>query len=388
MNMKRPNPLPAASALPLAVLLSLVTSSSVASAQLPVPARASMQAPAPSSLADAGLQEAPVALRESKSWMPPRNIVARAVRPDMAAWLQGFAPKAKITVVATPAEALPLMAQADVLLGFCTRELLDAGKRLRWVQSFSAGVEDCVSAPAVQDGRVLLTNAQRISGPVMSEYVLGVLVALSRGLPQAMANQRESRWSQSYWESGKARMLRGKTMLIVGLGGIGTDVARLANAFGMKVIATRNSSRDAPPFVSHVGLAAELPALVAQADVIVNTAPLTPATTGLFNAALFALMEPTAYFINVGRGASVVTADLDAALRNGVIAGAALDVTEPEPLPPANPLWQAPNIIITPHVSNVSDAGFGSRLALLEENLRRYVEGGKMLSVVQPGRGY
>ncbi len=353
-----------------------------------LPLAAAQASPPATSPALAGLPESPVALRDTEGWRPPRVIVARAARPDMAAWLHAIAPGAKITVVATPAEALPLVGEADVLLGFCSRELLDAGKKLRWVQSMAAGVEDCVSAPSVRSGKVLLTNTQRLSGPVMSEYVIGVMLALARGLPQALANQRDALWSQSYWESGKVRTLRGKTLLVVGLGGIGTEVARLASAFGMKIIATRNSSRDAPAFVSHVGLADELPALATQADFIVNTTPLTPATTGIFNAALFARMKPSAYFVNVGRGASVVTADLDSALRNGVIAGAALDVTEPEPLPASNPLWHAPNIIITPHVSNSSDAGFGPRMLVIEENLKRYIAGDRMLSVVQPDRGY
>jgi phosphoglycerate dehydrogenase-like enzyme len=379
----------------LSCLMIIGQAAAVAVAASSAPAPATVAAPQPDNgadvarlIADMGLRESAVAIRDAAGWHSPRAIVVRRIRPDIVALLQPVVPGAHITAVATPEEALKAIGDADVLLGFCSESLIAAGKRLRWVQSFAAGVEDCVGAPKVKSGAVLLTNTQRVSGPVMSEYVIGALFSLARGLPQFAINQRDGRWDQSFAEQGNTRSLRGKTLLVVGLGGIGTEVARLANALGMKVIATRNTSREAPAFVSYVGLADELPALAARADAIVNTAPLTPATTGIFNAALFAKLKPTVYFINVGRGASVVTADLDAALRSGRIAGAAVDVTEPEPLPPENPLWHAPNIIITPHVSNIADLGNQLRVVVVLENLRRYAAGDHMLSVVEPGRGY
>jgi D-2-hydroxyacid dehydrogenase (NADP+) len=156
----------------------------------------------------------------------------------------------------------------------------------------------------------------------------------------------------------------------------------------MKVIATRASSRDKPDFVSYVGLADELPTLISQADVVVAALPLVPATTNLFDARMFARMKKTAYFINVGRGGSVVTHDLVAALNNGVIAGAGLDVTEPEPLPSDHALWKAKNIIITPHMSAQSDLGQGVRATIFREQVRRFANGDKLLSVVDPSKGY
>ncbi len=166
------------------------------------------------------------------------------------------------------------------------------------------------------------------------------------------------------------------------------EVARRAHALGMTVIATRNSSRDKPDFVSYVGLSDELPTLIGRADVVVAALPLVPATTNLFDAKLFGLMKKSAYFINVGRGGSVVTDDLVAALNNGTIAGAGLDVTEPEPLPKEHALWKAKNIIITPHMSARSDLGQSSRGLLLVEMVRRFVAGDKLLSVVDIKKGY
>jgi phosphoglycerate dehydrogenase-like enzyme len=182
--------------------------------------------------------------------------------------------------------------------------------------------------------------------------------------------------------------LEGKTVLVVGLGGIGVEVAKRAHALGMRVIATRASGRDGPPFVSYVGLPGELLKLAAEADFVVNTAPLTPATQGLFDAKFFAAARQGAFFVNVGRGQSVVQSDLVAALRSGRLAGAGLDVTDPEPLPADSPLWQMQNVILTPHVSAASDLGDDARLAIAIENVRRYVAGGKMLSVVDVAKGY
>ena len=156
----------------------------------------------------------------------------------------------------------------------------------------------------------------------------------------------------------------------------------------MHVIATRASGRTGPDFVSYVGLPDELPKLAKEADFIVNCAPLTPETTGIFNRQFFAGVKPGAYFISVGRGRSTITADLIDALSSGRLAGAGLDVVDPEPLPAASPLWHAPNVIITPHVSADTPVSAGQRNLVLIENLRRYTAGEPMISVVDIERGY
>ncbi len=349
-------------------------------------------APAPPSTAalieHLGLVEAPAPVRERAGWAPPRVILVNPLLPGLAEQLQAAVPNARIVAAATPAEAAKVAKEADVSLGWCTPEVLAAGRKLRWVQSYSAGVERCVTIPQFRERDILLTNMQRVAAPVMAEHVLAMMLAFSRGLPFFLPEQRAGRWSDEPPPEVKMLSIEGKTLLVVGLGGIGTEVARRAHALGMKVVAVRNSGREGPDFVSYVGLPAELRTLAAQADFIVNTTPLTPATTGLFDAKFFASCRPGAYFFNVGRGGSVVQADLVAALRSGQIAGAGLDVTEPEPLPADDPLWKLPNVILTPHVSASSDLGQSVRLAILQENLRRYVAGGKMLSVVDVARGY
>jgi phosphoglycerate dehydrogenase-like enzyme len=236
---------------------------------------------------------------------------------------------------------------------------------------------------------VLLTNAQRIYGPEIAEHVIAMMLAFSRGLNVFMHEQSKAIWNpDAIGEESRLWELSDKTILVVGLGGIGTEVARRAHALGMTVTATRASSREGPDFVSYVGLSGELLELAAKADVVVNSLPLTPQTTDLFNTAFFSAMKPTAYFINVGRGKSVVTDDLLTALLEGRIAGAGLDVTEPEPLPSDHPLWHQPNVIITPHISAGSDLRSERLWIVMRENLRRYVAGERMLSVVDIDRGY
>jgi phosphoglycerate dehydrogenase-like enzyme len=308
--------------------------------------------------------------------------------PQLIPALQSAAPGVELLAAANEAEAVKLAPQADAVIGFCSQDVLSAGARVQWVQVFWAGVEDCVSVPALRERGVLLTNMQRVAGPVMAEHVVAMMLAFARGLQFYIPEREAGRWTEDPPPTVKMITLEGKNVLVVGLGGIGTEVARRAHALGMRVTATRASGREGPDFVSYVGLPDELHKLAADADFIVNTTPLTGTTTGLFDAKFFAAAKPGAYFINVGRGGSVVEADLVAALANGRLAGAGLDVTDPEPLPAASALWKMQNVILTPHVSTQSDLGFDSRLAIARENLRRYVAGERMLSVVDVGKGY
>jgi len=335
-----------------------------------------------------GLVESAAPVRERAGWAPPRKILVNPLVPELVDQLRAAAPKATFLSAATPAEAAKLAKDADASLGWCTPEVLAAGIKLRWIQSYSAGVERCVAIPQVQAGGVLLTNMQRVAAPVMAEHVLAMMLAFSRGLQFFIPERMAGRWTDEPPPTTRMFAIEGKTILVVGLGGIGTEVAKRAHALGMTVTAVRASGHEGPDYVSYVGLPSELRRLAGTADFIVNTTPLTAATTNLFDAKFFDACKKGAYFFNVGRGKSVVQADLVAALRSGQIAGAGLDVTEPEPLPADDPLWKLQNVILTPHVSVASDLGQTVRLEILKENLRRYVAGEKMLSVVDVAKGY
>jgi phosphoglycerate dehydrogenase-like enzyme len=334
-----------------------------------------------------GLREDTAPVSERDGWRKPQRVVVRG-QPEQVQTLAPLAPGVELIPAPTAEDAVAAAADADAVMGFCSPELLEAGPGIRWLQLPYAGAERCVSIPAVAERGLLVTNAQRVYGPEIAEHVLAMMLSLTRGLHQYAEAQSRGRWEPNLIPEEKLLELEGKTLLVVGLGGIGTEVARLGHAMGMRVTATRNSSRSGPEFVSYVGLADELMKLTRGADVVVNATPLTPSTRGLFDADYFAAMKDTAYFINVGRGPSVVTDDLVAALKSGAIAGAGLDVTDPEPLPEGHALWTAPNVIITPHISARSDLRRARLWRVMGENLRRYVAGEPMLSVVDVARGY
>jgi phosphoglycerate dehydrogenase-like enzyme len=272
-------------------------------------------------------------------------------------------------------------------MGFCGSDLFENAPSLHWVQVYSSGVEGCV--PAMGESNWLLTNGQKIGSPALAEHAITLMMALVRGIDAFHANQVKGTWVRDVgMERDEFMELDGRTVLVVGLGGIGTQVARKAHGLGMRVIATRGSRREGPDYVDYVGLADEVNDLARRADVVINTTPLTDQTRGMFDATFFAAMKPRAYFISIGRGASTVTADLVAALESGAIKGAGLDVTDPEPLPEGHPLWSMPRVIITPHSGGRSDRSRDRLFLLVQENLRRYVNGEPMLSVVDIQRGY
>ncbi len=335
-----------------------------------------------------GLEEGATPVRELPGWRKPRKVLVLNAQPARVAELQAAAPGVELLLAKDATEAVALAKDADAVLGMCSPELLAAGPGIRWIQAYSAGVERCVAIPALRERGVLLTNMQRVAGPVMAEHVMAMMLAYARGLQFFIPERAAGRWSREVPESVRMVTLEGKTVLVVGLGGIGVEVAKRAHALGMRVIATRASGREGPPFVSYVGLPDELVKLAAEADFVVNTVPLTPATTAMFDAKFFAAVKPGAFFVNVGRGRSVVQTELVAALKSGRLGGAGLDVTDPEPLPADSPLWQMQNVILTPHVSANSDVDDGVRFAIAAENLRRYVAGDKLLSVVDVAKGY
>jgi phosphoglycerate dehydrogenase-like enzyme len=368
-------------------LLALALTLTLVAASPPAHAAELTDAAAQRMIADLGLIESPTPIRASPGWRKPQRVLVWRASPEVRAALQEVAPGIEIVTADTAADYASAAATADVVLGPCQPAMVSAARNARWLQSFSAGVENCVSQGPIREGRMLLTNMQRIGAPVMADHVMALLLAFSRNLPWYLEAQRQSKWA-GQGDGGGEFGLSGKTMFIAGLGGTGLEIAKRANGFGMRVTGTRNSRRDAPDYVSYVGLPDELPRLVAEADVVVNALPLTAETRGLFNAKTFAAMKKGARFFNVGRGATVVTSDLVDALRSGRLAAAGLDVMDPEPLPGDHPLWKMPNVIITPHMAADAEEFGHVRWLLARENLRRYVKGERLLSVVDPGRGY
>ena len=343
------------------------------------------------------LDEAEQPVRESPGWKRPEQIVVMIpgslndMRAELLASFERVSDGIEIVTVSgrefTGEEGVAL-AEAQVILGFCSPKLIRTAKNLHWLQHFGTGVDRCLLSPEAQDADFILTNAQHTAGPPIAEHVIAMLMMLTRNLQYFHHLQQAQVWQRPPDTPSPMIEIGGKTMLVAGLGGIGTEVARRAAGLGMRVIATRRSSREGPGFVDYVGLSDELLELAAQADVIVNALPLTRETAGIFGSEFFAALKQGAYFISIGRGKSTDTAELIAALKSGRLAGAGLDVTDPEPLTEGHELWTLPNVIITPHISYMTDRGIERNLLVITENLRRYINGERMLNVVDIDRGY
>ncbi|MEP4149150.1 MAG: D-2-hydroxyacid dehydrogenase [Halioglobus sp.] len=281
-----------------------------------------------------------------------------------------------------------LLEGVDAVIGLCHPGTVASAPDLRWLHNYFVGMDRCAGLTSEQVSGRTFTNGKRLSGPAIAEHSIAMILSLARGLPAYHRAQVESQWDDSLRQQVRFGELKGKTLLVVGLGGIGTEVAWRAHGLGMKVTAIRNSSRSGPDYVSYVGLSDELMALAADADVVVNALPLTSKTTGLFDEAFFSGIKKGSLFISVGRGKSTDTEALIAALESGRVYGAGLDVTDPEPLPADSALWQMDNVIITPHSSAAGSDSLKRGTIIAVENLRRYVAGEPMLNAVDMAAGY
>ena len=369
------------------LIISVLLHAAVGTAQTPPPDPA-----ATALIARLELPEAATASRQSPRWRKPSKIalslspIAGAPAADALARYRKVI--GDIELVTFSGNDFSAVRDADVIIGFCSPELLRAAKELRWLHNIGVGVERCALAPEVAQYDFILTNNQRISGPTIAEHAMALLLSLATGMQHYVANQTRATWSTALPAPLVRTDLEGKTLLVAGLGGIGTEVARRAHGLGMRVIATRNSGHTGPDYVEYVGLPDELLTLAARADVVVNALPLTRETTAVFDQTFFRAVKHGSWFLSVGRGQSTVTAALTAALQDGTLAGAGLDVLDPEPLPAGHPLWQMPNVIITPHVSALSEVASERRDILIIENLRRYLAGDKLLNIVDIRAGY
>jgi phosphoglycerate dehydrogenase-like enzyme len=257
------------------------------------------------------------------------------------------------------------------------------------VQAQGVGVDRYLKVPELaNDDRIVLTNMRGASGPAIADHAFAMLLALTRDLPVHLAGRAQGAWNHDGSGVLTPIVLQDRTMLVVGLGGIGSEIARRAHGFGMHVIATRRGDDRADDYVEHVGKPSELAQLLPRADVVAIAVPLTAETEHLFDTAAFAAMKPKSILINIARGKIVDTKALTSALESGHLAGACLDVTDPEPLPKDHPLWRMPNVVITPHVAAAGELTDARAWSLFRENLRRFDAGEPLLNVVDKRAGY
>jgi phosphoglycerate dehydrogenase-like enzyme len=280
-------------------------------------------------------------------------------------------------------EAQEQLPRAEVLLaGHWSDQVWAAAPRLRWVQSGGAGVEGFMT-PGFVASPIVLTNAQGIYAVPIAEHVIAMVLHFCRGLHRLVRSQQAARWERT-----DVIEVRDQTLGIVGLGGIGSEVARLAKGLGMRVLATRRRPDRPAPYTDEVRGAEDLPWLLRESDFVVLCAALTTETRHLIGEAELQQMKPTAYLLNIGRGGLIDEPALLAALQAQRLAGAGLDVFAQEPLPADSPFWALENVLVTPHISGNSPHSRDRLTALFCENLRRYLAGEELLNVVDKAAGY
>jgi phosphoglycerate dehydrogenase-like enzyme len=279
---------------------------------------------------------------------------------------------------------------ADIFVGSVLRvpQLAEA-KKLKWVHSTSAGVTQ-LTYPELRDSGILLTNASGVFSVPMAEHTIGLLLALARNFPDTLRQQEKAQWSQQeLWDKPQHfTEINGNVLLIVGYGSIGKEVAKRAQAFGMRVWGVTKSGKGDLAYAEKIVAASDLNTVLPDADYMVLCVPETAETKCLIGAEQIARMKRGARLINVGRGSLLDETALIAALESGALLGAALDVAETEPLPATSPLWRAPNLFITPHTSAVSDRLWPRETALLMELLERWFDGRELINRVDFARGY
>ncbi len=279
---------------------------------------------------------------------------------------------------------------AEILFAWSIRpEQVAAAKKLRWIHSPAAAVHQLMFTELV-NSEIILTNAREVHGQVVAEHVIALIFALAKKIPQSALLQEKHIWGQQIlWdELPRIREVAGATVGMVGLGSIGRPVVKSAKALGMQVIAVREHPEKGSEGANQVVPPTQIDDVFRQADYIVLAAPVTPSTTAVANGRRLALMKPDACLINVGRGPLVDEPALIQALLDKKIGGAALDVFPKEPLPADSPLWDVPNLLITPHTAALTDKLWERHYELFSENLRRYLTGQTMLAFVDKRKGY
>jgi phosphoglycerate dehydrogenase-like enzyme len=309
--------------------------------------------------------------------LPPQTATTRS----WATRLATAVPELSVVVAEDAAEAAGVVPAAEAAFGTMPDALVREARRLRWLQAPQAAPPAGYYTPDLIAHPVVVTNFREIYNDHIGAHIMAFVLAFARGLHYYVPRQLAREWRPEPLDRGVVH-LPDATALIVGVGGIGSETARLAASFGMHVMGVDARRTEAPPGVVKLDGPDALDALLPLADFVILTVPHTPATEGFMNRARFQRMKRTAFFINIGRGMTTRLDDLVAALRAGEIAGAGLDVFEQEPLPSSHPLWTTPNALITPHT-----AGFGPhlderRFAILLDNARRFVTGQPLRNVV------
>ena len=282
------------------------------------------------------------------------------------------------------------IADAEIVIGWSLRgEQIQAARKLKWIHSTATAVHALMS-DELRSSDIVVTNARNVHGPVVAEHALALCFALAKRLPQAMRYQQQRKWAQQeLWEGiPRPRELRGATITILGLGGIGRPLASMAKGIGMRVVGVRDHPERPVENVDAIHGVDQLDHALRSGDFVVLALPVTPGTERLMNAQRLLQLKPSAYLINVGRGILIDEPALISALQRQAFAGAALDVTTEEPLAPESPLWELENVLLTPHIAGFTEQMWERHYEAFAQNLRWFITGEELLWVVDKRRGH
>lgn len=316
-----------------------------------------------------------------------KKIVISSPDPELLRDLQSASPQARIVAV-TPQNVIQELGDADGFIGNITPEQVRAGKNLKWVGVMSAGVENVLflsGSNDLRDSNIVLTNNKVVQGPEIADHAFAMLLALARNLPAFLAAKPQEKLQARPFPGIE---LNGRTAVVIGVGGIGMQIAQRAWAFGMTVIGVDPEDKPFTPMVKKFVKPDQLDTVIPEADVVFISAPHTPLSHKMVGAKEFDLMKKGSYFIAVSRGGIYDMNGLVKALDEKKLAGAGVDVTDPEPLPPGHPLWKFPNTIITPHIAGRSDKDHARMVGTIKENIQRFADGKPMINVVDKQKGY
>jgi phosphoglycerate dehydrogenase-like enzyme len=312
--------------------------------------------------------------------LPPQTDVTR----EWGRKLGDAMPEVHVVIAEDQETAEREVVDAEAAFGWLPKELLGKAARLRWLQAPQAAPAAGYYYPELIEHSLTVTNFREIFNDHISAHIMAFVLAFARGLHVYIPQQLRREWKKDRENTGVVHLPEA-TALIVGVGGIGAETARLAAAFGMTVLATDARRASPPPGVAELHKPEALDELLPRADFVILTVPHTPSTEGFMHRARFQRMKRTAFFINIGRGMTTKLDDLVATLNAGEIAGAALDVFEQEPLPSEHPLWTMPNVLITPHMAGWGPYLDDRRYQIMTDNCRAFLDNKPLRNVVDKG---
>ena len=307
---------------------------------------------------------------------------------SLAGYREAAGSGARVVLTESADELAREIVDADAVIGGVNKELFAKAKKLEWVQQISAGVEAYTFWPEFVESDVILTNCKIVQGPTIADHAFAMLLSLTRGLDHYIPNRPQQEWDRTPAATAHLTELPGMTAVVIGVGGIGTQIAQRAHGFGMEVIGVDPKDIPPSPFVERIVRPDRLDEVLPQADVIFVSAPHTPQSEKMIGARQFELMKRGAYFIAVSRGKLYDGQALVKALDSKKLSGAGLDVTDPEPLPKGHPLWQFDNVVITPHIASRAEGSNRRRIGVITENIGRFARGEPLINLVDKQKGY